>query len=225
VFAAIEQTPGPQQYKHGLYPHWVYDGAQRPSERIRRHLFFYEDSQDARRYHELKERLALYRLVFGQPRQQDLLERIQQRLQSEGDRSDVHHELTRYMINLSPVRERHAHERAWRDANEVVKAPAMLEDLIADVELLEQQRTGELAAVKNHLLRLKNVVREHVAGRGRDSSALRRAAYALCYLRNPYDAVFDAHHELGLEDDCAVVVKAVEQLTKREKSARGTVSA
>jgi hypothetical protein len=214
VFGAIDREPGPQRCKHGLYPHWVYDGIRGPSERIRRHLFFYENSQDARRYAELKERLALYRLVFGQPRQQDLLERIQQKVRSEGDRVDIHHKLTRYMINLSPVRERHAHARAWRDADEVVKTPAMLADLVADVEELERERPVELASVKDHLQRLKNVVREHAAGRGRDKAAVRRAAYALCYVRNPYDAVFDAHQELGLEDDCEVVVRAVERLNK-----------
>lgn len=220
VFAAIDQDPGPQQYKHGLYPHWVYDGVRKPSERIRRHLFFYENSQDARRYGELKERLALYRLVFGQPRQQDLLERIQRKVQSEGDRGSIHHKLTRYMISLSPVREPHAHARAWRDADEVVKTPETLEALVADVEELERERRAELAAVRDHLRRLKNVVRAHVAGRGNGDAALRRAAYALCYLVNPYDAVFDAHQDLGLEDDCEVVARMANRLKQSGAGAR-----
>jgi hypothetical protein len=223
VFAAIEQDPGPQQYKHGLYPHWVYDGVGRRAEPIRRHLFFYENSQDARRYEELKERLALYRLVFGQPRQQDLLDRIQQRIHTEGDRTALHHKLTRYMINLSPVRERHAHERAWRDAAAVVKTPETLQDLIADVDELERERGPELAAVKEQLQQLKNVVREHVVGRGGDEGALRRAAYALCYLRNPYDAVFDAHEDLGLEDDCEVVLRVAERAVRQGKKATAKV--
>jgi type III restriction/modification enzyme restriction subunit len=220
VFSVIEQDPSPQQYKHGLYPHWVYDAVAGPSERIRRHLFFHENSQDARRYEDLKERLAIYRLVFGQPRQQDLLDGIQHRIEIEGDLTDLHRRLTRYMINLSPVRDRHAHERAWRDALEVVKTRETLEDLIADVEELERERGAELSGVMAHLQRLKNVIREHVAGRGGNEGTLRRAAYALSYLRNPYDAVFDAHENIGLMDDCEVVVRVAEQigLERRKKS-------
>lgn len=225
VFEAVEQEPGPHQYKHGLHPHWVYDGVRGRSERIRRHLFFYENSQDVRRYEDLKERLALYRLVFGQPRQQDLLDRIQQKIQTEGDRTVLHHKLTRYMIHLSPVRERHAHEQAWRDAAQVVKTPETLEDLIGDVEILERERGPELAAVKEQLQRVKNIVLDHVAGRGADEDALRRAAYALCYLRNPYDAVFDAHENLGLEDDCEVVLRVAERLGRQGKTAVAKVRA
>src|SRR6185436_2886362 len=50
VFAAIAAEPGIQQYKHGLYPHWVFEPEDGKPERIRRHLFFYSDSQDAIRY-------------------------------------------------------------------------------------------------------------------------------------------------------------------------------
>ena len=81
-------------------------------ERIRRHLYFYADSQDASRYEELKERLALYRLVFGQPRQQDLLDRIQRTVRAESGRELSYTELTRYMINLSPLGKAHASARA-----------------------------------------------------------------------------------------------------------------
>lgn len=105
VFAVVSNAPDVQQDKHGLYPHWVFEPRGGQVERIRRHLFFYADSQDARRYEELKERLALYRLVFGQPRQQDLMERIQRTVREESGREASHAALTRYMINLSPLDE------------------------------------------------------------------------------------------------------------------------
>jgi hypothetical protein len=108
VFAAVSSAPDTQRYKHGLYPHWIFEPRGGQVERIRRHLFFYADSQDASRYEELKERLALYRLVFGQPRQQDLLDRIQRTVRDESGREVSHAALTRYMINLSPLGETNA---------------------------------------------------------------------------------------------------------------------
>ena len=105
IFAAVENGPDVQRYKHGLHPHWAFEPAGGQVERIRRHLFFYDGSQDASRYEVLKERLALYRLVFGQPRQQDLLDVILRSARSVPDPQASHTALTRYMINLSPIRE------------------------------------------------------------------------------------------------------------------------
>jgi len=53
-----------------LAPHWVYPGPAR----IRRIVLPYLLSSDEARYQRLKDDLALYRLTFGQPRQEDLLE-------------------------------------------------------------------------------------------------------------------------------------------------------
>jgi hypothetical protein len=203
-----------QHYKHGLYPHWVYDASGGQSERIRRHLFFYENSNDAVRYAELKERLALYRLVFGQPRQQDLLDRIQQQIASEANLTDVHKQLMRYMINLSPMREGAAHERARVEAAELLKSQASLEELIRHVEQLEEERADELKEIASHLTTLKNVVRSHVTGNPQGKRTVEDAVYALSYLRNPYDAVFDSHSGLGLEDDCKVIVKVAERISR-----------
>ena len=54
-----------------LIPYWVYtapDGAQ-----IERYVPTYPLSRDALRYEQLRRSLALYRMVFGQPRQEELL--------------------------------------------------------------------------------------------------------------------------------------------------------
>ena len=58
-----------------LAPHWVYPG---PS-RIHRTVLPYPLSTDTARYRRLKDDLALYRLTFGQPRQEDLLEILKRR--------------------------------------------------------------------------------------------------------------------------------------------------
>jgi hypothetical protein len=94
-------------------------------------LFFYAESNDASRYQELKERLALYRLVFGQPRQQDLLDRIQRNLSTQEDVSAQHAALTRYMIQLSPLDARRATERARTEAEELLREPPLLAPVAA----------------------------------------------------------------------------------------------
>ena len=95
------------RFKHGLFPHWIYQsqaghGADIADQSIiRRHLLFYAASSDRQHYVELKNALALYRLVFGQPRQQDLLEQVfAQGLTQEPH--DLNRSLAKYMINLSP---------------------------------------------------------------------------------------------------------------------------
>jgi hypothetical protein len=66
-------------------PHWVYLGPAR----VQRHLAFYPLSVDAARLDRLKNDLALYRLTFGQPRQEDMLELLRRRgLQHTPDRID-----------------------------------------------------------------------------------------------------------------------------------------
>ena len=93
--------------KHGLFPHWIYEshdghGVDIADQLIiRRHLLFYAGSRDRQHYVELKNALALYRLVFGQPRQQDILEQVlAQGLAQEPH--DLNRSLAKYMINLSP---------------------------------------------------------------------------------------------------------------------------
>ena len=110
-------------------------------------MFFYADSQDASRYEELKERLALYRLVFGQPRQQDLLDRIQRTVRDELGRQVSHAALTRYMINLSPLGKAHAVARAALEADEVAGSADKLRQLLVDVERIEIERGVELDPV------------------------------------------------------------------------------
>lgn len=205
VFAAVGNAPDLQRYKHGLYPHWVFEPKGGHVERIRRHLFFYADSQDANRYEELKERLALYRLVFGQPRQQDLLDRIQRTVCDESGRQVSHAALTRYMINLSPLGEAHAHARAALEADEIAGSAEKLWQLLRDVEQIEANRGAELLPVERDLGQLKAAVRRHIETPDDDIGRLTTAVRALIYLRDPYDAIMDQHVDLGLLDDREVI--------------------
>lgn len=95
------------RFKHGLFPHWIYQsqGGDRADiadqSIIRRHLLFYAGSRDRQHYVELKKALALYRLVFGQPRQQDILEQVFAQGLTQ-DPNELSRSLAKYMINLQP---------------------------------------------------------------------------------------------------------------------------
>lgn len=78
-----------------LVPFWVFpDGRYK----INRRMPVYPLSRDIERLERLKKSLVSYRLVFGQPRQEDLLEYVQTLM---GDKIDTE-TLSRYLIDLSP---------------------------------------------------------------------------------------------------------------------------
>ena len=79
----------------GLTPHWVFP---KGDARILRHSPALPLSRDAVRRDALKQSLAVYRMVFGQPRQDDLLEFILREVRDE-DRESIAKAL---MIDLSP---------------------------------------------------------------------------------------------------------------------------
>jgi hypothetical protein len=78
-----------------LTPHWITDGPTK----IERHLLPYPLSHDHDRYRRLKDDLAVYRLTFGQPRQEDLADLLLQR----GVHLDPA-ELDRLHLDLRPPR-------------------------------------------------------------------------------------------------------------------------
>ncbi len=78
-----------------LVPYWVVPGAEH---KITRHVPTYPLSRDGERYERLKRAVAMYRLVFGQPRQEDLLAYIHSHW---GELSDED-ALTPRPIDLSP---------------------------------------------------------------------------------------------------------------------------
>lgn len=211
VFAALGASPGLQRYKHGLYPHWVYESDNGGGGGIRRHLLFYEQSADAERYERLKKSLVLYRLVFGQPRQEDLLEDLERRMRDAGIdivATDVRRRLPGYMINLSPFDRGYAWERAEMEAEEIADDHVAVRRLLEDIERIRVARGDELRVVERELQELIHVA---LMGEASGTPARRRrhhALAALAYLRNPYDTEFDSHIEAGLEDDAAVVRSA-----------------
>lgn len=74
-------------------PHWVYPG----TEKIQRWVLPLPYSVDTERYNALKQSLAWYRTMFGQPRQEDLLEFLIQ-----GDSKHTPELIRSLQINLAP---------------------------------------------------------------------------------------------------------------------------
>lgn len=78
-----------------LVPFWVFpEGKQK----IERHIPIYPFSKDSERLQNLKKGLVTYRLVFGQPRQEDLLNFIQSELKEEITSETI----SKCLIDLSP---------------------------------------------------------------------------------------------------------------------------
>jgi hypothetical protein len=155
-------------------------------------------------------------LVFGQPRQQDLLDRIQRTVRNEAGRQMSPAALTRYMINLSPLGEAHAHVRAALEADEIAASADKLRQLLRDVEQIEADRADELRPVERDLERLKAMVRRHIETPDDDLGRLTTAVRALIYLRDPYDALMDQYIDLGLQDDLEVIRSAVRLLASNQ---------
>jgi hypothetical protein len=82
-------------YPDELVPFWVFPEGQH---KIRRHTPVYPFSKDAERIDILKNGLVTYRMVLGQPRQEDLVNFLQQRF----DEGLAINELLKFRIDLSP---------------------------------------------------------------------------------------------------------------------------
>ena len=155
--------------------------------------------------------------MFGQPRQQDLLDRIQRTVSDESGREVSRAALTRYMINLSPLGEAHAHVRAALEADEIAGSPEKLRQLLRDIEQIEADRAVELLPVARDIDQLKAAVRQYIEIPNDDLGRLTTAVRALIYLRDPYDALLDHHIDLGLHDDLGVIRSAARSLEESER--------
>jgi hypothetical protein len=79
-----------------LMPYWVYEVED--GYRISRHVPALPLSKEVRGLEQLRRSLAAYRMVFGQPRQEDVVKLLQSRFEDEVEAAD----LLQYRIDLSP---------------------------------------------------------------------------------------------------------------------------
>jgi len=79
-----------------LVPYWIYEGEN--GDRVHRRVFQLPFSKDDNRYRRLRKSLSLYRLVFAQPRQEDLMAFLSQSFSEEAAKDIV----KQWRINLEP---------------------------------------------------------------------------------------------------------------------------
>lgn len=82
--------------ENDLVPYWIYETDK--GLKIMRYVPYLPMSRDESHLYRLKKTLALYRMVFGQPRQEDLLSYLRSRL----ERDISQEELLMYCIDLQP---------------------------------------------------------------------------------------------------------------------------
>ena len=221
VFEDLMAHDDVQKYKHGLFPHWVYE-CRTPEHtvRIQRHVPFFSTSRDATKYERLKAGLALYRLVFGQANQEDLLDDLQQRL---GGLAPKEHEkalrrLSSYMLNLSPIGHAEAVRHSQEEADSLLDGYPEhdgVETLLRAVARMRTDRPDDLAVVNDEIEALVQFVQRALAAGDVRSRQVRVAVAALTYLRNPYDHVFDLQVDGGFDDDIAVLRDAYSAVRHR----------
>lgn len=211
LFERIQGGDDEQRYKHGLFPHWVYEcRAPEKTIRIRRHVPFFSTSRDAAKYERLKTGLALYRLVFGQVNQEDLLEHLEKQTKDldPEEKATKLRRLASYMLNLSPIRQGEALRQAEEEADRILKSGsgyADLRKLLESVKQLQTKREGDLLEVKSQIDDLVRFVEQSLVSENTEPEKVRKAVVALAYLRNPYDRVFDFQVEGGFLDDLDVI--------------------
>lgn len=210
VFLALtKKSHGNGRFKHGLFPHWIYqsqvgDGSEQSI--LNRHLLFYSASSDRQHYAELKNALALYRLVFGQPRQQDILERIFAQ-KSTQDPQELNRLLSRYMINLSPFGPEHAYRRAKQEAQRLLLDSEGMQNLLKGMpKHMERVPASVVSEIGKEVVDLIAVANGD--GELQDEALRLHALEAILYLLDPYDAVHDRHGEMGYADDIRVIREA-----------------
>lgn len=224
VFEKIGSHQTPQQYKHGLYPRWIYECRDpEMSTRIKRHVVFFHMSRDEEKYRRLKIGLALYRLVFGQANQEDLLENLQAQVETAQpeEQQKKLKRLASYMLNLSPIGHVHAVTHAKEEALQLAKhglIDGSLEELLQTVRRMLAERPTDLNEVRSEINGLVDLVRKAMDSGNLKSRCVIHALEALAYLRNPYDHIFDFHVEGGFADDSAIIKEKWQLIQKQTTS-------
>lgn len=218
VFDSIKEEERARRYRHGLFPHWIYEcGPGKKTVWITRHVPLFRTSQEADHYEKLKVRLALYRLAFGQADQEDFLDRLDRRIEGRtgASRELMLKRLAGYMLNLSPIDRGHALRQSAEIARSMLEGekPAVeLDGLLSDVTKLRRERASELASVARELGGLMGIVEHFSAAGDFRSPVLSKAVSVLEYLRDPYDQYFDFCVDYGFEDDVEVIREAWKKL-------------
>ncbi len=95
LFRHADDTEQAEQGRD-LVPYWIYSGRHEQARKIQRCILSLPFSREMRRYEKLAKALASYRLAFGQPRQNELMDFLSEEKQLAA------HDLKDLMIDLQP---------------------------------------------------------------------------------------------------------------------------
>lgn len=215
VFDEISRQPLNQQvFKQGLYPHWIYEPSDGSNiEILCRHLMFYSSSRDIQKYKRLKRDLSIYRLVFGQPRQQDIVRRIRENLGEEISEETLNKFLPIYMINLSPFTGETVWKSAIKQSTKIISDNNLRIRFLKLVDNFVSEHSAELKSAAKRIEDLIEKVSNHHSEQGTPKPVIESAA-ALYYLVNPYDDVYDFYSDIGFADDLAIIDRVHSELFK-----------
>jgi uncharacterized membrane protein YkvA (DUF1232 family) len=189
-------------FKHGLFPHWIYVPKLVANENImiRRHLLFYYGSRDLAHYQRLKKDLGLYRLAFGQPRQQDLIEEIRGKMDPKGQSWDSN--LEYLMINLSPISKDEIWQDSLAEARKILLDPSKTSQLLNSVREICQKNNDCLKVTLKEINDFEKYINEiSIPPTKNQAQKAKEIVAALLYLINPYDSIYDRFPRIGFADD------------------------
>jgi uncharacterized membrane protein YkvA (DUF1232 family) len=206
VFDEIEADSfNEQHFKHGLYPHWIYKPKDGNLEILRRHLMFYSNSRDIQKYKKLKQDLSLYRLVFGQPRQEDVVRKIRSRLGTDVSLELLNAQLPIYMIDLSPFSFKTVWKLAVKKGKKIMLSQQLKSDFLQQVRGFVDGHRNLPGTARKKIDHMASLIKNSQPGK--KSNPLLYSIAALHYLVNPFDATYDFYRGIGFEDDFKLIEK------------------
>jgi hypothetical protein len=236
AFGQAEKETEEFQDHRGLCPHWIYehsgdDGAERKHLMVRRHVFCYEHSRDVAAYDRIRQDLALYRLAFGQPRQEDLIRSLRPKY-ADTLKNGEGRFFRQFMFDLTPFDSDYAWKAALRRARvELAKESAE--------QWCRRLATRATNWMSKHGDRLKTAPNVSAFGVGLAAEALVKyveqtsmqmddprqkalvhAAATLLYVVNAYDDILDVYGPAGLIDDVERIKRAYTILPLADASGR-----
>lgn len=192
----------------GSSPHWLYEG--RNKLELKGHVFLYNFSKDVEKNERLKNELACYRLAFGQPLHNNMMECL---IKDVGDMERYKDYLTMHMIDLSPDFNKDIKQRIselsdkFLKVEDKVKLKELLEyakKILKDAERYEKGISKKFNPVINRL-------RQWVSGKKVNQKAVRLSLESLLYFLDPFDEKCDYHKQGAFRDD----VEFLERMEKR----------
>ena len=213
IFDHIEKSSRIENIlKQGISPCWIYECAG-SKEKINRYVFIHNFSKDKQKYEKLKKHLMYYRLAFGQPRQEDMVNYLSNKVKKD---SELLGYLPIYTVNLSPDFHKDVEKRAHRFAVKHKNDKNKVKQLLKEVRVLLKKARTYHPDIEHHYENVISCLEDWCEwGYGLPVKSRIRFIMALIYFLDPFDECCDYYRQGAFEDD----VNFVEDIKKKVESA------